>query len=152
MGRPISARDWIFEVEDEDAATATWLTLTKVNSWTLNRGENEEVADTTTNDSDGQYEQDIMQRGATIELTGLYSATTGVQDPAQQYVDTVWTVGVGEASRNRFRYRHKDQTEWTVWEATATPGEVGGEHNAKTTWGVTITRCGPASKETVVAA
>lgn len=152
MGRPISARDWIFEVLDEPNSTTvdTYLPIEKVNSWTLNRSENEETADTTVNESDGHYEQDVMQRGATIQLTGLYSAAGGAQDPGQAYVDTMWTTGTGEASRNKFRYRHKDQTEWTVWEATASPGEVGGEHNAKTSWGVTITRCGPATTEAVV--
>lgn len=139
-GRPIDARGWIFEVES--ATPDTWLTIPKVNSWTLNEAENEETADTTTNDSEGAYEQDVMQRGATLELSGLYAATDGTQDPAQLYIDKTWAYRLGADSRGQVRYRHVSQTEWTVWECTVTPGERGGEHNGKTSWGCTFTRCG----------
>ncbi|CAL9480021.1 phage tail tube protein [Streptomyces sp. enrichment culture] len=148
MGRPIDARGWIFEVEN--ATPNTWLTLTKLKSWTYNPSENEETADTTTNDSDGYYEQDVMQRGAKIEVSGLYAATSGTPDPAQDYIDKVWAYRFGAESRGRMRYRHTSQTEWTVWECTVTPGEQGGETNAKTSWGATFTRCGAPTTEAVV--
>lgn len=151
MGRPIDARGWIFEVEDS-AAAGTFITLGNLKSWTLNAGENEETADTTTFDSEGHYEQDVMQRGATIELEGLYAATSGTRDPGQLYVDETWAYLLGEESRGTLRFRHSSQTEWTVWEATVTPGEIGGETNDKTSWGCTFTRCGAPSSEAVVAA
>ncbi|WND36921.1 hypothetical protein RI578_22705 [Streptomyces sp. BB1-1-1] len=149
MGRPIDARGWIFEVEDH-ATPGTYIPLGLLTSWTKNAGENEETADTTTFDSNGYYEQDVMQRGATIEVSGLYGATSGTQDPGQLYVDETWTYLLGEDSRGKMRYRHTSQDEWTVWECTVTPGEQGGETNAKTSWGATFTRCGAPTTEAVV--
>ncbi|MFD5873712.1 phage tail tube protein [Streptomyces sp. NPDC060322] len=149
MGRPIDARGWEFEVET--ATADTFVRLGNLTSWTHNPGENEETADTTTFDSDGYYEQDVMQRGATIEVSGLYAATSGTRDAGQDYVDKVWTYRLGEESRGTMRYRHVSQDEWTVWECTVTPGEQGGETNAKTSWGATFTRCGAPSTAEVVA-
>lgn len=149
MGRPIDARGWEFEIEGETADT--FVRLGNLTSWTHNPGENEETADTTTFDSDGYYEQDVMQRGATIEVSGLYAATSGTRDAGQDYVDKVWTYRLGEESRGTMRYRHVSQTEWTVWECTVTPGEQGGETNAKTSWGATFTRCGAPTTAAVVA-
>ncbi|MCG7524942.1 hypothetical protein MHW47_10900 [Streptomyces sp. OfavH-34-F] len=151
MGRPIDARGWYFEVEDiTTPATPVWLRLPNIRSWTYNPSENEETADTTTNDSEGLYEQDVMQRGAKLEVSGEYAQTSGTRDPGQAYIDNVWGYRLGSESRNRIRYRHKSQTDWTIWECTVTPGEQGGEHNAKTSWGATFTRCGAPSTEAVV--
>ncbi|MEU4986573.1 hypothetical protein [Streptomyces sp. NPDC021969] len=150
MGRPIDARGWLFEVEDTTPTTPAWLRLSNINSWTYNPSENEETADTTTNDSDGLYEQDVMQRGATLEVSGQYAQTSGVRDPGQDYVDNTWAWRLGSESRGRMRYRHKTQTDWSIWECTVTPGEQGGEHNAKTSWGATFTRCGAPTTEAVV--
>lgn len=149
MGRPIDARGWEFEIETGTADT--FVRLGSLKSWTHNPGESEETADTTTNDSDGYYEQDIMQRGATIEVTGLFAATSGMQDPGQEYIDKTWAYRFGEESRGTLRYRHTSQTEWTVWECTVTPGEQGGETNAKTSWSAKFTRCGAPTIAEVVA-
>lgn len=149
MGRPIDARGWRFEAEDADAP-GTWLPIGKLSTFTHNPGENEETADTTTFDSNGYYEQDVMQRGATLEIEGLYAATAGVQDAGQSYIDDVWAYRLGPDSRNRVRWRHSSQTQWVVWDATVTPGEQGGETNAKTSWSATITRCGAPTTAPVV--
>ncbi|WP_079171459.1 phage tail tube protein [Streptomyces sp. CC53] len=150
MGRPIDARGWYFEVEDTTPTTPVWHRLPNINSWTYNPSENEETADTTTNDSEGYHEQDVMQRGATLEVSGLYAVTGTLRDPGQDYVDNVWAYRFGSESRGRMRYRHRTQTEWTVWECTMSPGENGGEHNAKVSWGATFTRCGAPTTEAVV--
>lgn len=143
MGRPIDARDWIFEVQDSTAICETWLPIENLTSFTHNPGENEETADTTTFDSRGYYEQDVMQRGATVEVEGQYAIDprTGEQMPGQAYVDHVWTPQVGIDSRNLVRWRHRSQDHWTVWESTVTPDEQGGEVNDKTSWQATFTRC-----------
>ncbi|MFE1070998.1 phage tail tube protein [Streptomyces sp. NPDC058783] len=150
--RPIDARGWIFEVEDADAGTETWLPVLGITTFTVNPGENEEVADTTAFDSEGQYSQDVMQRGATLSLEGQYriDKTTKAQDPGQAYIDTVWANLLGIESQNRIRYRHTSQTKWAIWDATVTPGEQGGGTNEKTTWSATITRCGAATVADVV--
>lgn len=149
MGRPIDARGWMFEVET--ATADTFVRIGNLTSWTENPGENEETADITDFDSEGYYSQDVMQRGATIEVSGQYTTTTGARDAGQEYIDTVWAYQFGEASQGRMRYRHKSQTEWTVWECTVTPGERGGETNAKTSWGASFTRCGAPTTADVVA-
>ncbi|MGA5354049.1 phage tail tube protein [Streptomyces thermodiastaticus] len=146
-GRPIDARGWVFEVLDMDATEETWLPISGVNTFTHNPGENEETVDTTVFDSDGMYEQDVMQRGASLELEGLYyvDKATGERDPGQAYVDTVWANALGVDSRGMIRWRHKSQTQWVVWEATVTPGEQGGGNNDKTSWSASFTRCGAPS-------
>ncbi|MFI5808880.1 phage tail tube protein [Streptomyces sp. NPDC051561] len=150
-GRPIDARGWQFEVEDIDATPAKWLPISGITTFTHNPGENEETIDTTAFDSDGQYEQDVMQRGATLEIEGQYriDKTTKAQDPGQAYIDHVWAQGLGIDSRNRVRWRHNTQVAWVVWDATVTPGEQGGGTNDKTSWSASITRCGPATSEAV---
>ncbi|MGD6762043.1 phage tail tube protein [Streptomyces sp. BH097] len=151
-GRPIDARGWVFEVLDVAAGTDTWLPISGINTFTHNPGENEETADTTVFESEGMYEQDVMQRGATIELEGMYyvDKATGEQDPGQAYVDTEWTNLLGIDSRGSIRWRHKMQTTWVVWESTVTPGEQGGGNNDKTSWAATFTRCGTPTTAPVV--
>lgn len=142
--RPIDARGWLFEVEDDDAATATWLPIAGITTFTHNPAENEEATETTAFDSDGMYEQDVMQRGASLTVEGQYriDKTTKAQDPGQAYIDHDWAQRLGIDSRNRIRWRHNTQTKWAVWEATVTPGEQGGGNNDKTSWSATVTRCG----------
>ncbi|MEV4966654.1 hypothetical protein AB0886_05220 [Streptomyces sp. NPDC024062] len=149
MGRPIDARGWMFEVET--ATPDTFVRIGNLKSWSENPGESEETADITDFDSEGYYSQDVMQRGSKIEVSGQYTATTGARDPGQEYIDTVWAYLLGEESQGRMRYRHKSQDEWTVWECTVTPGERGGETNAKTSWAATFTRCGAPTTAEVVA-
>ncbi|MGW7431865.1 phage tail tube protein [Streptomyces sp. NPDC054861] len=150
-GRPIDARGWIFQVQNIDAEPATWLPISGITTFTHSPGENEETVDTTAFDSDGQYEQDVMQRGASLEIEGQYriDKTTKAQDPGQAYVDHVWAERLGIDSRNLVRWRHNTQTKWVVWDATVTPGEQGGGTNDKTSWSATVTKCGAATVEDV---
>lgn len=150
-GRPIDARGWIFEVEDADAGAETWLPISGITTFTHNPGENEETVDTTAFDSGGLYEQDVMQRGATLEVEGQYriDKTTKAQDPGQAYIDHEWAQRLGIDSRNRVRWRHNTQTQWVIWDATVTPGEQGGGNNDKTSWSATITRCGAPTSAAV---
>ncbi|MCX5161870.1 hypothetical protein OOK39_21785 [Streptomyces sp. NBC_00264] len=148
--RPIDARGWLFEVEDVDTPD-TWLPIAGLTTFNHNPGENEETAETVAFDSEGHFEQDVMQRGASLSLEGQYriDKTTKAQDPGQAYIDHEWSQRLGIDSRNRVRWRHNTQTAWAVWEATVTPGEQGGGTNEKTTWSATITRCGAQTSEDV---
>lgn len=146
MGRPIAARDWIFEQSDE-ADTPTWNEIAGITEFTLNRGENNETADTTEFSSQGDHESQAMQRGATLELTGhKHLDDTGAPDAGQELVEQKGGQ-VGQASLGQFRFRHQSQTEWTVWTAHASLGEQGGGNNAMTSWSVTLTKSGPATTE-----
>ncbi|MFD4305062.1 phage tail tube protein [Streptomyces albidoflavus] len=147
--RPIDARGWIVEVEDA-AAEGTWLPVAGLTTITHNPGENEETADTTSFDSEGFYEQDVMQRGATLSLEGQYRVDkqSKAQDAGQAYIGE-WAQRLGMDSRNLVRWRHESQTQWVVWDATVTPGEQGGATNEKTSWSATITRCGAPTTEAV---
>lgn len=144
----IAARNWIFEIRT-DTDPDVYVEIIGLTGFTLNRGENEEVADLTTFDEDGQYTEAKMQRGATLELSGRWKTDgAGARNAGQQAVDDLAGQMV-YASQGRIRFRHVDDTDWTVWDATATPGEVGGENNDMTAWAVTLTRCGAATTASV---
>ncbi|MFF7295309.1 phage tail tube protein [Streptomyces sp. NPDC008265] len=145
--RPIDARGWRFEVQDSTADPDVWLPIAGIDTWSYNPAENEETTETTAFDSDGQYEQDVMQRGASLSVEGKYRVhkTTKARDPGQAYIDDDWMERVGFESRNQIRYRHETQTSWRVWEATLSPGEQGGGNNDKTSWSASFTRCGAAT-------
>ncbi|MGW5673936.1 phage tail tube protein [Streptomyces sp. NPDC003860] len=149
--RSIDARGWIFEVEDIDAPTETWLPIAGMTSWSMNPGENEETSEITAFDSDGYYEEDVMQRGASITIEGQYriDKTTKARDAGQAYIDGEWTPRLGIDSHNPIRYRHRTQTVWAVWDATMTPGEQSGGNNDKTSWSATFRRNGKPTTATV---
>lgn len=140
--RPIDARDWLFEVEDN--VSGSWLPIRGINNFSHNPGENRETAETTDFDSNGRYEEDTMQDGETITVQGFYEkdSATGARDPGQAYVDT-WGRRLSTDSHNRVRYRHETElTTWAVWDATVSPSERGGGNNDKTGWGAVFRRSG----------
>lgn len=143
----INNRDWIFQIATEPT---TWVEIGELNEWNDNPGENEETADTTVNRDAGQYRQQVMQRGATLALTGKWgtAGTPATRDPGQVAVEALGRE-VGDESEGTIRFRHESQDEWTVWDATCTLGERGGGHNEKTAWSATFTRCGAARVEAV---
>lgn len=140
----ISARDIVIQVAEANGTT--WTPVGGLTSAVPNPSENEEVADTTTFDSRGYYEQEVIQRGATLELEGflLKDSSTGALDPGQARIETLATE-VGSASVGKLRFRHPMDTQWKVWNATFTLGEQGGGNNDKVSWNVTITRSGPST-------
>jgi hypothetical protein len=147
----VNARDIIVEASD-GAATPTWVEIGGLTSVTINEGENEETADTTTYASRGAHEQDIMQRGATMSLEGLRLAddVTGALDPGQaQVVENAGLDRVGVLSHSIYRFRWPMDAEWTVWDATTSLGERGGGNNDKVGFAATLTRSGPSSSEAV---
>lgn len=148
--RKINARDIIIEVET--AVTDTWTGIRPgLTSATINKSENEEAADTTTYGSEGEYEQEIMQRGATMEVAALMlqDDVTGDLDEGQARVEVLGTLK-GVESLGRIRFRHPVSTEWTIWTCTVSVGEQGGETNAKTTWNATFTKSGASSTAAVI--
>ncbi|GAA1994389.1 hypothetical protein GCM10009799_20620 [Nocardiopsis rhodophaea] len=148
----VNARDIIIEASD-GAATPTWAEIGGLTSVTVNASENEETADTTDFDSDGAYEQDIMQRGATLEMEGFLKKddATGVLDPGQAQVTTnAGQDALGVASHAMYRFRYPVDDTWTVWDATTTVGEQGGGNNDKTSFNATLTRSGRSTTEAVV--
>lgn len=139
--KKINARDIIVEVAASDGTT--FVEVAGLNSATLNPAENEETADTTTYASQGAYEQEVMQRGATIAVEGflLKDDSTGAQDPGQARVE-VLGVAVAEDSVGKARFRHPVDTNWKVWNCTVSLAESGGANNDKSSWGATFTRSG----------
>lgn len=136
----INNRDWIFQIL---TAPTVWTEIGELGEFTHNPGENEETADTTVFRDQGQYRQQVMQRGSTLELTGKYGVTGGTRDPGQLAVDELGAL-VGDESEGTIRFRHTTQTDWTEWDATVTPGEQGGGTNEKTSWSAAFTKCGAA--------
>lgn len=141
----INNRDWIFQIRTALLPAPVWAEFAELTEFDLNLGENEEEADTTTFEDNGNYSEEIMQRGATLKLTGKHSrnATTGERDPGQAAADLLATK-TGAASRGVIRMRHESDDNWTEWDATARPDSSGGELNEKTGWEMEFTRCGPA--------
>lgn len=139
----INARDIIVQIED--ATPDSWLTVEHLSGVTINRGENEEVADTSDFESVGAYEQDVMQRGSSLALAGLElkDHLTGALLPGRARVEEMaGEEKVGYDSRARIRFRHPMDTHWKVWGCTVSVGESGGETNAKSAWAASIVKCG----------
>lgn len=145
----IPARDIIVQVREADGTT--WTEIGAMTSVKHNPGENEENTDTTSYDSDGNYEQRVMQRGAALTLEGfmLQDPISGARDPGQARCEAIAT-GVAEASLGKLRFRHPADTNWRVWDATFSLGEQGGETNDMSAWACTVTRSGASTLAAVV--
>jgi len=145
----INARDWIFEVsEDPSAGTPVWAEVGGLESFDLNLSEGEESTDTTTFQSGGVAESQAMQRGAACTLSGKTVRNGAVPDAGQDAADSLATL-VGEDSLGGLRFRHVEDTTWTVWTAWVSKANVGGGNNDKATWGATFTRSGAATTAAV---
>ena len=145
--RKINARDIIVEISD-GAASPTYLTVENLATVTVNLSENEETVDTTDYDSDGAYEQEIMQRGASLALEGQAKKDhlTGALQPGRARVEAMaGETALGSDSIAAIRFRHPMDTQWKVWNCTVSLTEQGGGPNDKTSWGATITKSGPTT-------
>jgi hypothetical protein len=144
----VNARDQIVQVAESDGTT--WTEIANLNTIGFDRSANEETADTTTMDSDGAYEQEIMQRGAAFTLEGFQTKdrTTGAKDPGQARCETL-ADAIGYDSLGKLRFRHVMDTTWTIWNATFSVGEQGGGTNDKSSWSCNVTRSGPATTAAV---
>jgi hypothetical protein len=146
----INARDMIVQISD-GAGTPAWLDIEGLTTVTPKPGENEETVDTTTFTSQGAYEQEIMQRGASMEVEGfaIVDSTDGEPAPGQARVEAAAAL-VGSASLVDFRFRHvTNTTTWKVWKATVSVGDQGGGNNDKGSWSATFTRSGAATTAAV---
>ena len=148
--RQINARDLIFEVSDMDAVSPVWTGVGALLSGSVSYDENEETVDTTTWDSEGHYEQEKMQLGASLSLEGRYlqDPETGVRDPGQELVEAHASL-LGYASQINVRFRYPGATLWKLWRATVSVGEQGGGTNDKVGWSAEFTRCGAPSTAAV---
>jgi hypothetical protein len=143
--RKINARDMILQVLASDGAT--WLGIGGLNSITPKPDEDEEEVDTTTYDSQGNAESEIMQRGYSMDLEGfqLKDPTTGALDPGQARCEALAKLK-GYDSLGGVRFRHPMDTQWNIWAgATFSVGEQGGGNNDKSSWKATIKRSGPTT-------
>lgn len=144
----IAARGYIFQIGV--GATPTWTNIGGLTSFSVNPGDHDAHTESTDFDSGGQYEELVMQRGASIKLEGRrkIDKASGQPDAGQAAVDTL-AQGVADASIGVIRYRHSSETQWRVWNCTAKSSEQGGGTNDLGKWGAEIHRTGA---ETLVAA
>lgn len=143
--RKVNSRDIIFQVLAADAVT--YLTVGGLKEISVNKGDNSETTVTTTYDSGGLYEGEIMQRGASMKLDGflLKDSSTGAQDPGQARLEVIGTA-VGVNSLGGVRFRYPTDSLWTVWAAAFVElGEQGGGNNDKSGWSCTVTRSGAST-------
>lgn len=150
MGRKILARDWIFMVSD-GLMTPTWLEIGGVNSFEHDPNANNASLETTDFASDGEYEGIQVQRGGQLDLEGMVDrgAQGLTPDVGQARTNTLGNLK-GYASLGDFRFRHVDDTQWTVWAASVQPGAQGGGNNDATSWSASIVRSGAATTAPVV--
>src|SRR5690554_3171808 len=144
--RKINARDIIVEVES--STPDSWLSIENLSSVSINFSESEEVADVTDFDSQGVYEQEIMQRGASMTLEGQakQDSTTGALPPGRARVEEMAGEDkLGADSLGRIRFRSPYSTTWRIWNCTFSLGEQSGGTNEKLSWSVTITKSGPTT-------
>lgn len=151
MTRKILARDWIFEVSDGVIPTPAQLEIGGINSFELDPNANNASMETTDFASAGEYEGTQVQRGGQISLEGMVDRGADGLTPnvGQVRVDALGKA-VGYAALGTFRFRHVDDTEWTVWEASVQPGAQGGGNNDATSWSATIVRSGAATTTAVI--
>ena len=140
----IPARDIVIEVQSEDEDGEVWVEVGGLTNAVPDKSENEEEVDSTTFHSRGQYEQMIMQRGAQLEMEGftLKDPETGERDEGQAACLAMART-VGYESVGTVRFRWPMDPEWTVWDATFTLGEKGGENNDLKAFNCTVVRSGP---------
>ncbi|HVK25062.1 MAG TPA: hypothetical protein VM677_27190 [Actinokineospora sp.] len=146
--RRINARDIIVQVRAADGVT--WLGIKDLTSIVPKPGESEETAETTTVDSAGNAEEEIMQRGYAMDIEALkvLDHLTGAPDPGQARCEDLATK-VGYESLGALRFRHPLDAVWKVWaEATFSPGDQGGGVNDKGAWKFTVKRSGPTTTMT----
>lgn len=141
----INARDWRFEASaDPTAGVPTWAQVGGLTSFDLNHSEGEESTDTTDFDSNGVAESQAMQRGASVSLEGQDKRNGTTPDAGQQVLNDAALL-VGEDSLIGLRFRHVEDTDWTVWNGWVSRGGQGGGNNDKTTWSASFTRSGAAT-------
>src|SRR5690348_16734162 len=120
--RKVAARSLVLQVLAADGVT--WISaLAGIKSSKRDPSQNEANTETTTYDSNGNYEEVIAQRGGQMVIEGYYllDDQTGVTDPGQQRLADL-AEGVFDASVGQIRFRYPTQTQWTVWNATFSLG------------------------------
>lgn len=141
----LNARDLTIEVSDM-GTTPVWTQVGGLTEAGINYSENEETEDTTEFSDQGNYAEEVMQRGASLEIKGhrLVDQTTGVSEPGQAQLIT-HAGKVGPASVVKVRMRYPLDEDWVVWDATVKRGTEGGGNNNKVSLEFTLTRCGAAT-------
>ncbi len=137
----IEARGWIFQVAV--GATPTWTPVAGLKTFTFNPGDKAVQTDATDFDSQGQYEEVVLQRGGTMKVDGTArrDPATGLADPGQAALDAL-AQGLADTSIGQIRFRYRTETQWRVWTVTAKGAEVGGATNDLSKWGMELTRTG----------
>jgi predicted secreted protein len=139
--KQINARDLLFQVLAADGTT--WNTVTGITTASIKWDDQEQNVDITTYDDAGAYSQEIMQRGASLQIQGRkkQDSVTGVYDVGQARLDTLATT-VGVSSQGSIRFRYPVETTWRNWTATVTRSDEGGGSNDKVGFSYTVMRCG----------
>lgn len=146
--KKIEARGYIFQIAV--GGGPTWTSILGIKTFTANPGDKDAHVETTDFDSQGQYEEVVLQRGGSLKLEGTrrIDAATGIADPGQAALDAL-AQGLGDASVGQIRFRYRTEVQWRNWPATAKSGELGGGTNDLGKWSMEITRTGA---ETLTAA
>jgi len=137
--KKISARGFIFQA----ASGASWVGIAGLKTFTVNYGDHDVHVDATDFDSAGQYEEVVLQRGASLKLEGTRrrDPATGLADAGQAVLDTL-AQGLSDSSIGQIRFRYSTEVQWRVWNVTAKATEEGGGTNELGKWGMELARTG----------
>jgi hypothetical protein len=144
--KKIAARNIVVQV----ASGVSWLAVAGIKTLAVNYGDHDAHTDATDYDSNGQYEEVVLQRGGSLKLDGTRrrDPATGLADPGQAALDSL-AQGLSDSSIGQIRFRHTSETQWRVWNVTAKATEEGGATNDLGKWGMELARTGA---ETTMAA
>ncbi len=139
--KKIAARGWLFQIAV--GPTPTWTNIAGLKTFTYNPGDKDAHTETTDFDSGGQYEEIVLQRGASLKLEGQrrIDPATGVADPGQAALDAL-AQGLADASVGQVRFRYNTEVQWRNWSVTAKSSEQGGGTNDISKWGMELVRTG----------
>ncbi|MFI6443827.1 phage tail tube protein [Kitasatospora sp. NPDC050543] len=146
--KKIEARGYILQVAV--GGGPTWTPVAGLKTLTYNPGDKDSHTESTDFDSNGQYEEVVLQRGGSLKLEGTrrVDAATGIADPGQAALDAL-AQGLADNSVGQIRFRYRTEVQWRNWYVTAKAAEQGGGTNDLGKWGVELTRTGA---ETLTAA
>ncbi|MFD7413533.1 phage tail tube protein [Kitasatospora purpeofusca] len=146
--KKIEARGYIFQVAV--GGGPTWTPVLGLKTFSVNPGDHDAHTEATDFDSNGQYEEVVLQRGGSLKLEGTrrIDQATGLADPGQAALDAL-AQGLADSSVGQIRFRYRTEVQWRVWPVTAKSGELGGGTNDLGKWSMEIHRTGA---ETLTAA
>lgn len=144
----LNARSYVLEVES--STPDTWLDVPNMRTFNINPDANAVTAEITDFDNAGYYDEEVMQRGAELQVESfdIVDDSTGAAAGAFERLLTLANA-TGPSSGGTIRFRNTYSDEWIVWDVTVRNTAQGGGTNDKSALNFTFTRKGAQTTEAV---